>query len=323
MTTTAEEQEIFAALRFKVDAEPSERVTISGYKHEAIHRAISNGIAADKISFTPIINPYLFGIVRYSIFFSLSSKGREQREQVCATISQANFISWGCNVGGEYDLGITIAGTSPSIVQAAIERLNGESGQIFQERIIHTQVRLFLFPLRFFSKKVNNQPPLEIGPRTGTVSLSEFQRRLIYWLTKNGYSSLKELSRGVGASMEEVRSELGLLRKNGAFPAVCLIPKVEKFGFQPFFLFVYIKNIAPGIREKMLKFCAETPQVDRLIECLGSWDFEVGVVVKDESETAPIVAQLIEALGREYIGHVRIMPRYQELIVNWLPKLSA
>jgi DNA-binding Lrp family transcriptional regulator len=319
MKSSPAELAIFAALRFKADSAPASHFALTGQRHEAVHRAITKGLDERVILFTSVINTYLIGLHRYSIFFSLSSEGRSKRAKVQELIQGSEIISWGAELGGDYDLGITLLAKSPADAYSRLENFNRLVGDVFQERAINAQLRMFLYPLKFLAPNAKHEEPVEIGPQDAEVPLSLFQLSLLRWLANNGQPSIKDMSRAIGASAQEIEEGIGYLKKTKVLACVGLIPHAEKLGLQIFLLLVHTKNSHPGLKESVRAFCEKHQRIDRLIECLGTWEFEIGLCVEHEGEAATIAEELTQTLGQERISHIKIIPLYQELMVTWLP----
>ena len=313
------DRDIFAALRFRADADPSVEYKLTGQKHEVVHRAISRGLEDGTVFFTAIVNPYLIGLSRFSVYFSLSSAGRDKRARVRELIRSYEHIAWGAEIGGEFDFALTLTARTPDEARLIIERFNAESGEVFQERVIYTQLRIFIYPLRFLSTRAANDPPLEVGPGGEEVPISFFHCALLKWLGNHGRPVVRDITRTLGVSARDVDEGLAYLRKTRVLACVGLVPNVEKFNLQVFVLLVHTRNANATVREAMRAFCAKNERIDRLIECLGSWDFEVGACVEREEDAASIANQIIIALGQERVSHIKIVPLYQEFGVNWLP----
>lgn len=322
MNIPENDRAVFAALRFRADADSASYLAITGQRNEVVHRALTRGLESQAITFTAIINTYLIGLCRYSVYFSLSSEGRGRRTRVRDIIHESKLISWGAEVGGEYDFGVTIIAKSPTEAQSIIDDFNAQAGNIFQERAINIQLRMFLYPLKFFSPKASHDSPLEIAPGTQNVELSAFQYSLLKWLAYHGHPTIKDMTRGLGASNQEVSEALKYLQKTKVLACVGVVPKLEKFGLESHLLLVHTRNSHPEIRDCVRKFCANHTKIDRLIECLGAWEYEIGTCVTQEAEAAEIAQELTSAIGAERISHIQIIPLYQELMVTWLPASS-
>src|SRR5690606_27078842 len=87
------------------------------------------------------------------------------------------------------------------------------------------------------------------------------------------------------------------LSERGVISGHLLAVDCTTYGFQPFKLLIFAKGVNPDLSAGLQKFCERHPNVTYLIECLGTWDYEVGIEVANTEEVTGIMQEIFEEFG--------------------------
>ena len=87
---------------------------------------------------------------------------------------------------------------------------------------------------------------------------------------------------------------------------------------QQFRLLAYARGVSAELREHLYAFASSHRAITYYIECLGSWDFELGVEVERAEQTTAVVEQIYRNFGPE-LAALKILPLFQHYKITNFP----
>lgn len=298
MNLSAADKEILFHAQLRADASAAEIGRHSGHREHTVRytldRMKENGVAVP----FPFINVYPLGFEQYGIFFSLAAP-TSRREQVLKTLMTSERVAWILELGGDYQYGVAVYARRSSEVAAFLEELSERFGQIFYEKSIATRVSWELFPRRYLTKKRVGRATMRCGDTGTQVAIQELDHRILQGLTIHRFSSYRELARLLEIPHTTLSYRLRTLAEKGVIAGMALGLDVTKLGMQPYRLLLYVTKLGTGIRRELRRYCAEQQNVFALIECLGSWDFELKVEVDSPADLISVTNSLYDRFGND------------------------
>jgi DNA-binding Lrp family transcriptional regulator len=97
--------------------------------------------------------------------------------------------------------------------------------------------------------------------------------------------------------LSTVELRLAKLRERGVIAGEIYAVDAGKFNMESFKLLVYTKGLDAELSTRMFNFCSRHKNVTTLIDCLGSWGYEVNVEVVRPEEVTRIIQDMYEHLG--------------------------
>ena len=158
---------------------------------------------------------------------------------------------------------------------------------------------------------------LSIEDLKNTGCFSEIDIHLADFLSSaGGEKSLQSLARSLKLPIATLLYRLERLKQERVLAGARYLIDYSKLGLTTSIHLVSLRGLSPGIDARLLRFCRLCPQISYLVECLGSWDYEVGTVTRSAEELIEIREQLESVLGSS-------ASRVQSLPVHKTIKLSA
>ena len=298
----------------------SEIQKVSGHRPHTIRYCLHKLQDRRIIRYYPFINVYPFGYGAYSVYFSLTPEGENVKTRLIQALTEAEQVSWLAEIGGKYQYCMTVLARQPHEVHAFLDRLTAAFGSFMGERCFSAQISLSIFHAKFLGVPKPAKAFLKWGPVEREVEIDELDRQILGGLTQFKYHSLQDCSRQLGLPNSTVAWRVKDLQRKGIIIGFVYLIDTLALGMQNFKLLLAAKDIS-GLHGKLFDFCKEHKHVTTLIECCGSWDFEIGVEIEDGAGVVRLEQDLKRKFG-QLIAGIEILPQFGEIKVLCFPFLQ-
>lgn len=297
-TYSARDLEILYYAQLQADAPAAMLAKQSGHQVHTV-RHVLNRFQDNQVSAPfPFINVYPLGFDQYGIFFSLAGSART-RTQVLAALAASDRIAWILELAGDFQYGIALYARRGYEVVAFLEELSSRFGQIFFEKSLAVRCGWTLFPRRYLSRKKNPVPSMRCG-NTGTLAtIDQTDHSILRGLSSVEYSSYRDLALTLKMPHTTLQHRIQSLRERSVLSGFALGIDPNRLGMHPYRLLVYATKMSATLRSSLYKFCSQHLYVFALIECVGSWDFELKVEVPSPGYLTEITNALYDEFGQD------------------------
>ncbi|HSB47502.1 MAG TPA: Lrp/AsnC family transcriptional regulator [Candidatus Bilamarchaeum sp.] len=128
---------------------------------------------------------------------------------------------------------------------------------------------------------------------TGTVFLSELERRTIYELEKDCNISLKELGDKLGVSKRVAEYNMrSLIRKKAIVNFVAVID-VSKLGFINHEVWMQTGHMGQEKREAFVQYLVAHPRISWVASCGGKFDYVISIMAEDSVTFSEILKSIL------------------------------
>lgn len=320
MRLSDHEKLVLAAAELLADAPATTLQKATGLRQHTIRYSLSRLRQRQIIRQIPLINPFIFGLQLYNIFFSIGAERRTQREAFIKMLAMEPEVTWIGEFGGEFQYGIAVMARSMGAVVDLMNRLAKRYEKIFFDKSISLQYATTVYHRKYLTSKVLRIRPrrLESSANSPVIHLDDLDRKILQALTESDDMSLRKVAQKVGIAHSTFQLRLNKLSEVGAIVGSILVIDTAAFDVQGFKLLLYARGLSYELDQALQKFCAQHPNVIYLIECLGSWDFEIGVEVMHAEEVSEIIQQLYDNFG-EQLRAIKVLSKFRDLKVKWFP----
>lgn len=245
------------------------------------------------VKYYPFINVYPLGLTPYSIYFSLSQKGRQVRSSFLKALKTSKRVSWICEVGGRYNLAISVLVHSVRELSKFLGELIDKFGGAIARKEILVQLSLHLFTTKYlFPDQKVTQNILSWTPNEGLYQPDECDRTILAGLVQEDYKSFRELARKLKLPSSTVDRRIQQLKKSGVIAGTAFLPNPLRFGAEQYKLLLYINDNSSTFKATLLEFCRLHQNITVLVENLGAWDYELSVEVLQSTDVVDVVKDL-------------------------------
>jgi len=279
-----------------------------------VHKLLQTGV----MRYYPVVNVYRLGYTAYSLYLAVTPHETDRLQQLIAAVCQESCVSWVAEVGGEYQLCVSVLVQTTAELSAFLDRLAARFGSIINDKAVVTQVSLSMFPTKYLSPR----PPVTVGLTWGrcdaTADIDALDRRVLHGLMEQRVPSQRELARTLGVAVTTLQERLARLRSSGVIIGSVYLVSADSLQMQTFKVLVSTREPHSLIGSDLFRFCQRHPQVTSFIHALGSWDYEIGVEVETPSATTAFIAELSASFAKA-MTKVRTVPMFRELKVACFP----
>lgn len=244
----------------------------------------------------PFINIYPLGFEETAIYFSAASPAGRRRKLIAA-LERMDRISWILELAGEHHFAVGVCTQGSGEIAELLDDLSERFGDIFFEKRLAIRTGWHLFSRKYLAPGRAPGKPLSCGRTGEAVSLDELDHRILLTMSNSTGATLRELARTLGSPPATVGYRVRALRESGVLRGFAYGVDARTFGMQPYRLLVYLKQVSLRVKRDFYSFCADDPQIFALIECLGSWDFEVKAEIEQPTELIALLDRMYAAFG--------------------------
>lgn len=142
------------------------------------------------------------------------------------------------------------------------------------------------------------------------VRVDETDMQLLAGLSADSLTSLRSLAAKLHIPQTTFERRKARLETTGVIPAYHYRMSPEKMGMQSYKLLIYLKGLHPRLSQRIIEVAFESPWTLYCIECMGTWDYELGIEVEKASEVTAVTRLFYDRLGSE-ISTIKIAPVFR------------
>lgn len=316
------ERSVVAALAARADTPLTEVAKILGLPVHAVRYALDRLIEQKVVRYCPFVNVFALGYTPYSVYVRLVPEWRAKSEQIVEWLRTKSAVSWVAQLGGSYDLCISILAESPVEVTGFLESFATEVGDCISQKAVVSQTKFCFYPAHYWQSR-EHKPPVVTYEGGGTpVELDGVDKKILSGIVQYTFTSHRDLARQLGMAFSTLETRLERLSRSGVLPATVYLVNSPILGIQPYKILVHVKGLRAKVADTLHSFCLSAPQVTTIISNLGSWDYEVGIEVEENAMAVQFLDQLHKILGAS-LGHAELVTHFRDLKLSTFPFSSG
>ena len=316
MRLSEKESVVLASCDLRADAPLSLLRKETGLREHTIRYALRNLMNRGVIKPVPLINTYQLGYANYNFYFSIGSQKRAVKLALLKTLLQMPAVSWFAEFGGDYQYGMTISASTPTKAVQLIQEISREYQGVIFEKSFSIQFSVTLYSRRYLSGKKFSFTSLTLNSNQEVVKVDELDKTILQGMTSHGDMSHRQLALKLKMPLSTLELRVKKLTESGVIAGYAYAVNPTKYGLRVFNLLIFAKGISAPLHKALHQFCKEHAHVIYLIECLGSWDYVLGVEIEQAEEVTTIVQDLYDQLGN-YINHIRLLSKFRDIKSGW------
>jgi len=141
--------------------------------------------------------------------------------------------------------------------------------------LIHTSFNYF--GVRYFGKTDLTQAPRSILARGRTADIDELDRQILALMSSDEMLSRRELARRLAAPHSTIENRIHRLERLEIIRGYSYLMNPNRVGFQMYRAVIRVEHANEAVRKRLAQLAALDKQIVFTAECLGDWDFEIGV----------------------------------------------
>ncbi len=286
--------DILATAEWNAETSLAEIAKLAKTKIHIVNYNLKNMEESGLIDWSPLIDMAKLGSYYFGFFFSVIESSKKRAELI-AYISTHKNVAWFSELTGEFDFGIAILASSASEASKYFSEVISNYNLIKKETAI--RLALWDFPRRYFSKLNIKQNPIKFGMSCKKIELSEREIAVLKSLRLKPFKSYRKLAQQINMSPSTYDSQLRKLRKKNILLKTHYNVDCSILGYDSYKLLVNAKIPLVNLEQDIINFSKKHPNVIHLVQAFGSWDYEINIEVKNQSELKNVIADFHQELS--------------------------
>lgn len=265
------------------------------------------------ISPTTFINIYALGYRYFNVCFSLSGESSKQRQTLLTYLIKSPVIAWIAEVSGDYHFEICLVTKSLEGALAELRKLSAKFPNLFFDKSYSFHASLVFFPKKYLSDKTYTPVRAGYFKIKEEHQADEFDEQIVSLLSHQPQLSCRELAKTLNRSHSTVEFRCKQLEKAGVIQGYGYNLDTRKIGHQIFQLLIFAKGLDAELGRELFQFARQHDNIVYFSECLGNWDYEMGVEAENPAVVSAITQQLYEKFGNSLnaVKNVSIVKTYK------------
>jgi DNA-binding Lrp family transcriptional regulator len=316
MRLSDKERLVLAAAELRADAPMAELRKETGLREHTIRYALRRLIQRKVASPIPLVNLQVLGMTIFNIFFSVGAEKRATKDALLKAFSQSKEVVWIGEFGGEYQYGLAVVGKHVGTALDLLNTLAQKYQNIFFEKSVAWQSSVTVYYRKYLTSKRMAVKPLTCRYTDQTVEIDEIDEKVLSGLTSLGGESHRQIAMALKMPLSTFELRVRKLTEKGVLAGHILAVDPTTFGMQGYKLLVYGKGLNASLAKGLSKFCEQHRSITYLIECIGSWDYEIGVEAEHPQEVTEVVQEIYEQFGA-LVNNVKLLNKFSDVKIRW------
>ena len=102
------------------------------------------------------------------------------------------------------------------------------------------------------------------------------------------------------------------LQERGVIAGYVYAVHPAAYGMQRFNLLIFAKGLNPSLNAALHQYSQKNPHVTYLIECMGNWDYVMGVETENTADVTSVMHDLYDQFGEE-ITQIKMLAKFRDV----------
>lgn len=311
------ERRILVAAQLKANTSVTVLQRETGYPPHVIRHSIKRLLDAEILSPYTLINIAPLGFDKVAVFFSLSTNDQGVRRKAIDYLLGLRCVVSVSELVGDYEYFMSIACRGTTDLASILGQISETIG-CFHQRAVSTRSALFLYQRRYLAELDTPREFVAYHMGGEQIDLGPEYLAILGAIDECGAPTPALLARKTGQPLSSVTYRVARLEQERIIAGYLYGVRVGNLGISMHDVLLSTRSSGPKIRERMHELCLNEPNVIGLAHCLGSWQFELRVEVRDSRELMAFCNRIKVGLGDE-VMHLKTHTMVRELKYMKLP----
>ena len=319
MRLTAKQQNVLGALEHHAELPISDIARgLRMRSHNVRYQLESLKVKGLVVAKTPFIDIYRLGYTDFTVFFTVSTDSKATRTKLLEYFLNNENVSWVAHLGGEYQYGVSVLARHVVKVHELLLEAAHKFGNIFAEKGISIRISFHAFGRKYLNQSTKLARKTLTFEVRSTVECDATDRRILAHIANEPFESLRALARDLDLAFATLNSRIKRLEKAGVIPGYIYRLRLSDLGALTYRILIYGRGIDQELSKKLYDYAKKHPHILHFIECVGAWDFELGLEIYSSEQLNEVLGQLYDNFGGS-IGAVKTLQIFKHLKYSGYP----
>ena len=300
MKLSSEERDVIASFTLQDDVparEVAQNLRMQEHRvRRIIHKTVSNGACY----FYPILNPHRLGYLECNLFIELQSGGAQSRQKLLQGLRDTKAAKTIGVLGGEYQFDVVVWLKGTQDLSVFVDTLSERCPDVNYRLDFVLLGKAYYLPANSLEPKKRSTRVISYGPSDRPpFELDSIDKEIIRGLYQSTFTGVRQLAQSRGIPTSTVTYRLNKLREQGV--VVCMGYMIDhlKVGLTLTTLLIKAKRPCLKLTDQLLAFATQDGSYGFLVECFGAWDYQLGVLLYDQTRLSGVLDRLQENFGHQ------------------------
>lgn len=261
---------------------------------------------------SPFINFYPLGFTDFTLFFSIAAEKARVRDSLLSHLLSEPTIQWVGSLGGDFQFGAAVCAKRAEDALLLFQNIFNKFENVFFEKSFVVRVNFIAFGRKYLSSRKITPVVLKNCWTGQSYKTDATDHKILSVMSQNSYSSYRDLARQCGIPPSTVERRIRALKEADVLGGEIYRYNLSRFGAHTYRILLYARGVNQKLSKDLFLFAKKHSRVIHFIECLGSWDYELGVEVDHPLDVTEIVQQ-VSALFGPYLNGVKLLQIFRHL----------
>jgi len=293
-----------------------------GMSEASIRYHIRSLIERRIIRCTPLINIKNSGYSYFSVYFSLIKQGGTHEKKLLKALIDSPICVWLSEMGGEYQYGIELCVPNVYVVDKFLNDLCSILKIQFFHKLVASQVALHYWGRSYLDsdeqiERVSHRVAYDYNAEA-LVDLDDTDRLLLANMSQDHFYSRRNLAKNLNLPLSTVDLRVKKLEERGVICGYVYEVDPAAIGRQEYKLLLHTRGTDAKLEAALDAFGRSYPGMVRMYSCLGPWDYDIVVDVKEGREVGQITRDLYNQF-KDHINTIKVLPKYNQMKAAQVP----
>ncbi len=269
--------------------------------------------------FVTMGNPTKFGYCIYKLYFKFQNMTPEKFKEILQWLINNNFVYWVASCKGRWDLNITVFARTINHFDETISPFYEKYGEYILDQEFNTTLQVGIMSKDWLlSEKKAASKVTFFGGEYEDIGIDKTEIELLRTIANNGRMSALQIAKKMNTTARIILYRLKELEKKEVILGHTTSLDLELLQKQFFKAMIYFNKFNRFIRDKIIQYCKQKPQIGFFIFCVGSWPVEIELIVDNNKQFYDIMDDMQAHFPEMKKYDFVIMP--QEYKFDWIPQ---
>ncbi|NBW41279.1 Lrp/AsnC family transcriptional regulator [bacterium] len=312
MKLSDKERTVYLALQRDASASVADLAKSCKLTQSVVRYAIESMSRRSIMQTSLLIDEAKLGLRHIKYLIQIAPSARMPIAKIEQTLANLPGVTWLTRVTGQYSHYLSLWLRDTQEAGDVFDSLKRQVGAVITQYICAEGIGWEFYGKNYLHSSSRQGAIFRTGYPCTPVKLDERDIEIVGELANQPLLSARELARRLGRPVSSITYRRNKLIQSGVIGAPVIRMRITEMPFLAYFLQIRCRYPSQIFTEKLHKYAAAQPNIVELCNCIGSWDFELGI----EAEDAPSVHSTISDMRArfpEYIDDVLLVQRFGDV----------